>query len=70
LLAVYSTSPQVGDQAAQWVLDVLANRVLPELALEPLDFEISVNEQVVRVLGLSFDVKALTLALRRQEAQR
>lgn len=70
LLAVYSTPPQVGDQAAQWVLDVLANRVLPEQALEPFDFEISVNEQVARVLGLSIDVKALTLALRRQEAQR
>lgn len=70
LLAVYSTSPQVGDQAAQWVLDVLANRVVPELALEPLDFEISVNEQVARALGLSFDVKALTLALKRQEPPR
>ncbi|MDD2844230.1 MAG: ABC transporter substrate binding protein [Rhodoferax sp.] len=69
LLAVYSTPPQVGEQAAQWVLGVLANRTLPELALEPLDFEISVNEQVARVLGLSFDVKALTLALKRQEQQ-
>jgi ABC-type uncharacterized transport system substrate-binding protein len=69
LLAVYSTPPQVGNQAAQWVLGVLANRVLPELALEPLDFEISVNEQVAGVLGLSFDVKALTLALKRQEQQ-
>jgi ABC-type uncharacterized transport system substrate-binding protein len=70
LLAVYSTPPQVGDQAAQWVLNGLANRTLPEQALEPLDFEISVNEQVARVLGLSLDVKALTRALRRQEAQR
>jgi ABC-type uncharacterized transport system substrate-binding protein len=67
LLAVYSTPPQVGAQAAQWVLDVLANRALPELALEPLDFEISVNEPVVRALGLSLDVQALTLALKRQE---
>lgn len=70
LLAVYSTPPQVGAQAAQWVLDVLANRVLPEQALEPLDFEISVNEQVARVLGLSFDVRSLTRALKRQELQR
>lgn len=70
LLAVYSTPPQVGDQAAQWVLNVLANRILPEQALEPLEFEISVNEQVARVLGLSLDVKALTLALRRQETPR
>jgi hypothetical protein len=49
------------------VLDVLANRVLTELALQPLDFEISVNEPVARVLGLSLDVQALTLALKRQE---
>jgi ABC-type uncharacterized transport system substrate-binding protein len=67
MLALYSTPTQAGSQAAQWVLGVLANRVLPELALEPVDFEISVNEQVARVLGLSFDVKALTLALRRME---
>jgi ABC-type uncharacterized transport system substrate-binding protein len=70
LLAVYSTPPQVGEQAALWVLDALANRVLPEQALEPLDFEISVNEQVARVLGLTLDAKALTLALKRQEQQR
>lgn len=70
LLAVYSTPPQVGEQVALWVLDALANRVLPEQALEPLDFEISVNEQVARVLGLSLDAKALTLALKRQEQQR
>lgn len=69
LLAVYSTPLQVGDQAAQWVLDVLANRILPEQPLEPVDFEISVNAQVARALNLSFDVKALTLALKRQELQ-
>jgi len=69
LMAVYSTPLQVGDQAAQWVLDVLANRALSALALEPLDFEISVNEQVARALGLSIDVKALTSALKRQEQQ-
>lgn len=67
MLALYSTPSQVGLQAAQWVLGVLANRALPESALEPLDFEISVNQQVARTLGLSFDVKALTLALKRVE---
>ncbi|MCF8159809.1 MAG: hypothetical protein K9J76_03835 [Polaromonas sp.] len=67
MLALYSTPTQAGSQAGRWAIGVLANRVLPELALEPLDFEISVNEQVARVLGLSFDVKALTLALRRME---
>ncbi|MDI1246095.1 MAG: ABC transporter substrate binding protein [Rhodoferax sp.] len=69
LLAVYSTPPQVGKQAAQWVLGALANRPLPEMALEPLDFEISVNEQVARVLGLSLDVQTLTTALKSQEKQ-
>ncbi len=67
VLALYSTPAQVGAQAAQWTLGVLANRTLPELALEPFDFEISANEQVARVLGLSFDVKTLRLALRRLE---
>lgn len=69
MLALYSTPTQAGSQAAHWALGVLANRVLPEQALEPADFEISVNEQVARVLSLSFDVKALTLALKRQEQQ-
>lgn len=69
MLALYSTPTQVGTQAAQWALGVLANRPLPEPALEPLDFEISANEQVARVLGLSIDVKALALAIKRQEQQ-
>jgi putative tryptophan/tyrosine transport system substrate-binding protein len=69
MLALYSTPAQAGAQAAQWTLGVLANRALPEPALEPLDFEVSVNEQVARALGLSFDVKALTLALKREEQQ-
>lgn len=68
-LALYSTPMQAGSQAAHWALEALAKRVLPEQPLEPVDFEISVNEQVARVLNLSFDVRALSLALKRQEQQ-
>lgn len=67
LLALYSTPAQAGSQAAHWVLEVLAIRKLPAQALEPDDFEISVNEQVARVLALSLDAKSLRLALKRQE---
>lgn len=67
LLALYSTPAQAGSQAAHWVLEVLAIRKLPAQALEPDDFEISVNEQVARVLALSLDARSLRLALKRQE---
>ncbi|MDD2919601.1 ABC transporter substrate binding protein [Rhodoferax sp.] len=67
LLALYSTPVQAGTQAAHWVLEVLAMRSLPEQAVEPDDFEISVNEQVARVFGLSLDAPSLRLALKRQE---
>jgi ABC-type uncharacterized transport system substrate-binding protein len=67
LLALYSTPAQAGTQAAHWVLEVLASRKLPAQALEPEDFEISVNDQVARVLALSLDGKSLRLALKRQE---
>ena len=67
LLAVYSTPTQAGTQAAHWVQEALAMRSLPEQALEPLDFEISVNAQVARVFGLTLDAQALRLALKRQE---
>ncbi|MBE0472670.1 ABC transporter substrate binding protein, partial [Rhodoferax sp.] len=66
LLALYSTPAQAGSQAAHWVLEVLASRKLPAKALEPDDFEISVNDQVASVLALSLDGKSLRLALKRQ----
>ena len=69
LLAVYSTPAQAGTQAAHWVLEVLAMRSLPERALEPDDFEISVNEQVARVLALALDARSLRLELKRLELQ-
>jgi putative tryptophan/tyrosine transport system substrate-binding protein len=67
LLALYTTPAQAGTQAARWVLEVLAMRSLPERALEPDDFEISVNAQVARVLALPLDAPALRLELKRQE---
>ena len=67
LLALYSTPAQAGRQAAHWVLEVLATRALPAQALEPDDFEISVNAQVARVFGLSPDASSLRLELKRRE---
>lgn len=69
LLAVYSTPTQVGTQSARWVLGALANQALPEQPLEPDDFEISVNAQVARALGLSLEAKDIQLAMKRQEQQ-
>ena len=69
LLALYSTPTQAGAQAAHWVLEVLAGRQLPAQPLEPDDFEISVNDQVARVLALTLDAQALRLALKQQERQ-
>jgi len=69
LLAVYSTPTQVGTQSARWVLGVLANQSLPEQPLEPDDFEVGVNAQVARALGLSLDAKVLHQAMKRQEQQ-
>ena len=69
LLAVYSTPTQVGTQAARWVLGGLANQALPEQSLEPDDFEIGVNAQVARALGLSLDAKVIHQAMKRQEQQ-
>ncbi|MDO8318375.1 ABC transporter substrate-binding protein [Rhodoferax sp.] len=67
LLAIYSTPTQVGTQAARWVLDVLAQRTLPEQAMAPDDFEISVNLEVARVLNLPLDAGQLQLSLKRLE---
>lgn len=67
LLAVYSTPTQVGTQAARWVLDVLAQRTVPEQAMAPDDFEISVNPEVARVLNLPLDAGQLRQSLKRLE---
>ncbi|MDR3369619.1 ABC transporter substrate binding protein [Rhodoferax sp.] len=69
VLAVYSTPFQAGNQAADVVLGVLRGQVLPDHAIEPSDFEVGVNVNVARALGLSPDAAQLRMALRRQEHQ-
>lgn len=67
LLALHATPEQVGRQAATLVQAALRGHPLPGQPVESNDFEISVNEHVARALNLSFDAKALRLALRRLE---
>lgn len=67
VLAVYNTPLQAGNQAADVVLGVLRDQVLPEHAMESNDFEVGVNVNVARSLGLSLDAEQLRTSLRRQE---
>jgi putative tryptophan/tyrosine transport system substrate-binding protein len=67
VLAVYSTPLQAGKQAAGVVLGILRGQVLPDHAIEPDDFEVGVNANVARALGLSPDAQELRTVLRRQE---
>ena len=67
VLAVYSTPVQAGNQAADVALGVLRGQALPDHAIEPNDFEVGVNANVARALGLSPDAGQLRMALRRQE---
>lgn len=67
MLAVYSSSQQAGSQAADVVMGVLRGQALPDRAIEPNDFEVGVNANVARVLGISPDAQQLRMSLRRQE---
>ncbi len=67
LLSLHTTPVQAGHQAAAWVTDLLADRPWPSAAVEPDDFEVSVNVHVARALGLSLDAPTLRLELRRLE---
>ncbi|HEY8907987.1 MAG TPA: ABC transporter substrate binding protein [Rhodoferax sp.] len=67
VLAVYSTPLQAGNQAADVVLGVLRDQALPDHAIEPNDFDVGVNVNVVRSLGLSLDAEQLRTSLKRQE---
>lgn len=69
VLAVYSTPLQAGNQAADVVLGVLQGQTLPEHAMEPNDFDVGVNVNVARALGLSLDAEQLRMSLKRQERQ-
>ncbi|THF63927.1 hypothetical protein E6C76_15240 [Pseudothauera nasutitermitis] len=67
LLALYSTPTQVGQQAAEAVRAVLRNGSLPQPAA-PRRFEVAVNANVARSLGLRLPAaEALTRSLLRQE---
>jgi len=67
LMALYASPAQAGSQAADLVSSVLAGKGLPNHAIEPNDFEVSVNPHVARSLGLTLDAAALRMALRRLE---
>lgn len=70
LLALYSTPAQIGEQAAAAIRSVLQGGRLPPPAA-PQQFEVGVNANVARSLGLRLDsAEALTRALQRSEAAR
>lgn len=66
LMAVYSTPAQIGQQAGQLARGVLQGQALgaPQF---PAQFEVGVNENVARSLGLRLDASSLAERLRRQE---
>jgi ABC-type uncharacterized transport system substrate-binding protein len=70
LLGVYSTPLQAGAQAARWIARYLEGRALP--AAQPAGaFEIGVNQNVARVLGIPLDdERGLAERVRRLEQPR
>jgi len=70
LLALYSTSAQVGRQAGRALRAALAGRELPPQQY-PQEFEVGVNPNVARALGIDLDDgPALAERLRRTESAR
>jgi len=68
LIAVYSTPQQIGRQAGRSLRAALAGRELPSQQ-HPQEFEVGVNPQVARSLGIDFDDEA-TLAERLSKMER
>ncbi len=66
LMAVYSTPAQIGQQAGQLARGVLQGQPLAAPQY-PAQFEVGVNENVARSLGLRLDASSLAERLRRQE---
>ncbi len=64
LMSVHATPAQVGLQTAGLVQLVLNGQALPDAAFEPDDFEVTVNAQVARALGLELQPLALRQALK------
>jgi ABC-type uncharacterized transport system substrate-binding protein len=63
LLALYTTPEQTGRQAAELVLAALRGKPLPPSPVESVDFEVSVNANVAKALGLSLDSAAIRESL-------
>ncbi len=64
LLSLHTTPTQIGNQAAQMVRSILQGGGVSQY---PMDFHVSVNEQVARSLGLQVNAEALTDRLRKME---
>ncbi len=67
VLSLYTTVAQVAAQTAREVQNMLMSGRGPDHPLEPDDFEVAVNQNVARSLGLTLDAQALRQALRRVE---
>ena len=67
VFAVHSTPAMVSRQAAVMARDLLMGRGLPGAPQHPQEFNVSVNEQVARSLGLKLDALVLTDRLRQLE---
>lgn len=64
LMSLHATPAQVGQQTAGLLQLVLNGQTLPEAAVEPDDFEVTVNAQVARALGLELQPLTLRQALK------
>ena len=67
VFAVYSTPAMIGRQTAMMARSILQGRGLPALPQYPLEFNVSVNDQVARSLGLKLDAGLLNDRLRLME---
>jgi ABC-type uncharacterized transport system substrate-binding protein len=67
LLSLHTSASQTGTQAGRLVRDWLSGAALPSQAVEPAEFEISINQHVARSCNLALDEKVLQQALRRLE---
>jgi putative tryptophan/tyrosine transport system substrate-binding protein len=67
VFAVYSTPAMVSRQAAVMARNLLMGRGLPAAPQYPQDFNVTVNEQVARSLGLKLDAAVLADRLRQLE---
>ena len=67
VFAVYSTPAMIGRQTAMMARSILQGRGLPALPQYPQEFNVSVNDQVARSLGLKLDAGLLNERLRQME---